>query len=107
MKNLNSFRFLQQALEHEIDRQIDVVESGGRVVQETRLWDPPPAGRCRCAARKRRTTTAISPSRICRRVVVDAARVAAIRAAMPELPEARRRRFVDQYALSPYTTRRS
>jgi aspartyl-tRNA(Asn)/glutamyl-tRNA(Gln) amidotransferase subunit B len=39
IKNLNSFRFLEEALEHEIDRQIDVVESGGRVVQETRLWD--------------------------------------------------------------------
>src|SRR5438067_479681 len=39
VKNLNSFRFLQKALEHEIERQIDVVSSGGRVVQETRLWD--------------------------------------------------------------------
>jgi aspartyl-tRNA(Asn)/glutamyl-tRNA(Gln) amidotransferase subunit B len=39
IKNLNSFRFLEEALEHEIERQIDVVESGGRVVQETRLWD--------------------------------------------------------------------
>src|SRR6185436_11724781 len=39
VKNLNSFRFLQKALEHEIARQIEVVESGGRVVQETRLWD--------------------------------------------------------------------
>src|SRR5437660_1004013 len=40
VKNLNSFRFLQKALEHEIARQIDVIADGGRVVQETRLWDP-------------------------------------------------------------------
>ena len=67
VKNLNSFRYLQKALEYEIDRQIDLIEGGGRVVQETRLWDSARGARCRCAARKRRTTTAISPSRICRR----------------------------------------
>jgi aspartyl-tRNA(Asn)/glutamyl-tRNA(Gln) amidotransferase subunit B len=67
VKNLNSFRFLQKALEHEIARQIDVLRDGGRIQQETRCGTRIPASRSRCAARNRRTTTAISPSRICRR----------------------------------------
>jgi aspartyl-tRNA(Asn)/glutamyl-tRNA(Gln) amidotransferase subunit B len=66
VKNVNSFRFLQKALEYEIERQIEAVERGGRVVQETRLWDATRAHRERCAARKRRTTTATSPSPTCR-----------------------------------------
>ena len=61
VKNLNSFRFLQKALEYEIERQIDVLERGGRVVQETRLLGRRGRARpSRCAARKKRTTTAIS-----------------------------------------------
>ena len=67
VKNLNSFRFLQKALEYEIERQIDVIEQGGRVVQETRLWDAAEGATSRCAARRKRTTIAIFPSPICRR----------------------------------------
>ena len=67
VKNVNSFRYLQKALEFEIERQIEVVSPGGRVRQETRLWDSDTARRRRCAARKRRTTTGTFPSPICRR----------------------------------------
>ena len=67
VKNVNSFRYLEKALEYEITRQIDVIEGGGKVVQETRLWDTAQVARTRCAARKRHTTTATSPSRTCRR----------------------------------------
>ena len=62
----------------------------------------PPAARTRCAARKRRTTIATSPSPICRRSSSTPARVERLRGAMPELPEARRRRFVARYGIPDY-----
>jgi aspartyl-tRNA(Asn)/glutamyl-tRNA(Gln) amidotransferase subunit B len=102
VKNLNSFRFLQHALEHEIDRQIDLVESGGRVVQETRLWDPGAAVTVAMRSKEEAHDYRYFPDPDLPPVVVDAARIAAIRAAMPELPDARRHRFVAEYALSPY-----
>ena len=64
IKNINSFRSLRRATESEIARQISVVESGGRVIQETRGWDEPPASRTASAPKNRRTTTAISPTPI-------------------------------------------
>ena len=63
---------------------------------------PAPAGPFACAARKRRTTIATFPSRIFRRSSSTPARIAAIRDAMPELPDARRQRFVEEYALPEY-----
>jgi Asp-tRNA(Asn)/Glu-tRNA(Gln) amidotransferase B subunit len=67
VKNVNSFRFVRAALEYEIERQIEVIESGGRVMQESRCGTPPRAAPIRCARRSRPTTTATSPSRTCRR----------------------------------------
>ena len=62
IKNLNSFRFVEKAIELEVERQIELIEGGGKVVQETRLYDPDRARRARCAARKKRTTIATSRS---------------------------------------------
>jgi hypothetical protein len=67
IKNMNSFNSVGRAIESEIARQIAVLEGGGRVVQETRGWDEAPARRIRCAAKSRRTTTAISRIPISRR----------------------------------------
>ena len=103
VKNVNSFRYLQKALEYEIERQIDVCRGGGRVRPGNAavgLRDRPHA--TRCAARKRRTTTATSPSRTCRRWSSTRRGSRAVRATMPELPEARRRRFVAAYGLPEY-----
>jgi aspartyl-tRNA(Asn)/glutamyl-tRNA(Gln) amidotransferase subunit B len=102
VKNLNSFRFLQRALEHEIERQVDVVSGGGRVVQETRLWDA--AAGCTVSMRSKEEAHDYRyfPDPDLPAVIVDAARIAAIRATMPELPDARRRRLVAQYALPDY-----
>jgi aspartyl-tRNA(Asn)/glutamyl-tRNA(Gln) amidotransferase subunit B len=102
VKNLNSFRFLQKALEHEIARQIEVVETGGRVVQETRLFDSASGTTVSMRSKEEAHDYRYFPDPDLPMVAVSAERVAAIRAAMPELPEARRQRFVAAYALPEY-----
>jgi aspartyl-tRNA(Asn)/glutamyl-tRNA(Gln) amidotransferase subunit B len=102
VKNLNSFRFLQKALEYEIERQVDVVGGGGRVVQETRLWDSPAGRTVSMRSKEEAHDYRYFPDPDLPAVVVDAARIQAIRAAMPELPDARRRRLVEQYAIPEY-----
>jgi aspartyl-tRNA(Asn)/glutamyl-tRNA(Gln) amidotransferase subunit B len=102
VKNLNSFRFLEKALDHEIERQIEIVRSGARVVQETRLWDPAAGHTVSMRSKEEAHDYRYYPEPDLPPLTVDAARVERIRAGMPELPEARRRRFVDRYALPEY-----
>jgi aspartyl-tRNA(Asn)/glutamyl-tRNA(Gln) amidotransferase subunit B len=102
VKNLNSFRFLQKALEHEIERQIEVLAEGGRIVQETRLWDPAAGRTVSMRSKEEAHDYRYFPEPDLPPVVVDAARIERIKATMPELPDARRRRFVDEYALPEY-----
>jgi aspartyl-tRNA(Asn)/glutamyl-tRNA(Gln) amidotransferase subunit B len=102
VKNLNSFRFLEKALDHEIGRQIEIVASGARVVQETRLWDPAAGQTVSMRSKEEAHDYRYFPEPDLPPLTVDAARVERIRADMPELPEARRRRFVDLYALPEY-----
>jgi aspartyl-tRNA(Asn)/glutamyl-tRNA(Gln) amidotransferase subunit B len=102
VKNLNSFRFLEKALDHEIERQIEIVSSGARVVQETRLWDPAAGHTVSMRSKEEAHDYRYFPEPDLPPLTVDAARVERIRADMPELPEARRRRFVDRYALPEY-----
>ena len=102
VKNLNSFRFLHKALEHEIDRQIHVVAGGGRVMQETRLWDAAAGRTISMRSKEEAHDYRYFPDPDLPAVIVAPERIAAIRADMPELPDARRRRFVEQYALPEY-----
>jgi aspartyl-tRNA(Asn)/glutamyl-tRNA(Gln) amidotransferase subunit B len=102
VKNLNSFRFLQKALEFEIERQIELLESGGRVRQETRLWDSSAGVTVSMRSKEEAHDYRYFPEPDLPPLVVDHARVAAIGAAMPELPDARRLRFVEAYALPDY-----
>jgi aspartyl-tRNA(Asn)/glutamyl-tRNA(Gln) amidotransferase subunit B len=102
VKNLNSFRFLQKAIGYEIDRQIDLVGEGGRIVQETRLWDASAGRTAGMRSKEEAHDYRYFPEPDLPPLVVDAARVAAIREQMPELPEARRQRFIEEYALSEY-----
>ena len=102
VKNLNSFRFLQRALDHEISRQIEVVTSGGRVVQETRLWDGAAGETVSMRSKEEAHDYRYFPEPDLPPVVVDVERLANIRARLPELPDETRRRFVDVYALSDY-----
>ena len=100
LKNLNSVRFMQRAIEFEITRQIGVLEAGGRLHQETRLWDER-AGETRVMRSKEEAHDyRYFPEPDLPPLNVSAEFVAGVRAAMPELPEARRRRFMEQYGLS-------
>ncbi|MBI4476781.1 MAG: Asp-tRNA(Asn)/Glu-tRNA(Gln) amidotransferase subunit GatB [Acidobacteria bacterium] len=102
VKNLNSFRFLQKALEYEISRQTQIIESGGAVLQETRLWDPA-AGRTETLRTKEEAHDyRYFPEPDLPPVQVDQARIALIRERLPELPETRKRRLVAQYGLPAY-----
>jgi aspartyl-tRNA(Asn)/glutamyl-tRNA(Gln) amidotransferase subunit B len=102
VKNLNSFRYLQKALEYEIERQIGVLESGGRVLQETRLWNVG-AGRTEPMRSKEFAHDyRYFPDPDLLPVHVDVAWLGEIERAMPELPAARRERFVRAYSLSAY-----
>lgn len=100
LKNLNSVRFMQRGIEFEVNRQIQVLESGGRLHQETRLWDER-AGETRVMRSKEEAHDyRYFPEPDLPPLVVTDEFVAEVRAAMPELPEARRRRFIDQYGLT-------
>lgn len=101
-KNLNSFRFLESAIEFEIERQIEVLESGGAVVQETRLFDPD-AGETRTMRSKEEAHDyRYFPEPDLLPVVLDAGFIDAARAALPELPEAKAARFAADYGISAY-----
>ncbi|PYR48511.1 MAG: Asp-tRNA(Asn)/Glu-tRNA(Gln) amidotransferase GatCAB subunit B [Acidobacteria bacterium] len=102
VKNLNSFRFLQRALEHEIERQRELIEHGGRVVQETRLWDSGSATTVSMRSKEEAHDYRYFPEPDLPPLVVDDARIASIRGTMPELPDRRRQRFVESYALPEY-----
>ena len=95
IKNVNSIRFVQQAIEYEARRQIEVIEEGGTIRQETRLFD---SGKRRsrgpCAARKMRTTTATSPIPTCCRSSSIPPGSSASRPTLPELPDAKKARFM-------------
>ena len=102
VKNLNSFRFLQKAIGYEIDRQIDRVGEGGRIVQETRLWDASAGRTVGMRSKEEAHDYRYFPEPDLPPLVLDAARIAAIRDLMPELPDARRQRFIEEYALPEY-----
>jgi aspartyl-tRNA(Asn)/glutamyl-tRNA(Gln) amidotransferase subunit B len=102
VKNLNSFRYLQRALEYEIERQIGVLESGGRVEQETRLWNLG-AGRTEPMRSKEFAHDyRYFPEPDLLPVTVSEAWKKKIRAEMPELPAAKQERFLRDYAITPY-----
>ena len=102
VKNLNSFRYVQKAIEYEVDRQVDLLESGGRVVQETRLFDSSGGATHSMRSKEEAHDYRYFPEPDLPPLVVDAARIERARAAMPELLEARRARFVAAYALPDY-----
>ena len=102
IKNLNSFRNVQRALEFEVRRQTAALESGERIVQETRLFDAERGVTRSMRSKEYAHDYRYFPEPDLVPLRFDADRVAEVRAMLPELPRARRQRFVAQYALSPY-----
>ena len=99
VKNLNSFRFLAQALAHEVRRQASVIERGARVVQETRLWDSARRRTVPMRSKEEAHDYRYFPDPDLPPLLVDPAMVDQLRAELPELPETRRQRFIAHYRL--------
>jgi aspartyl-tRNA(Asn)/glutamyl-tRNA(Gln) amidotransferase subunit B len=102
LKNINSFRFVQNAVEHEIARQIRIVEDGGRIVQETRLWNEEKGETRTLRSKEEAADYRYFPEPDLPPLVLEPAFVAAQRAAMGELPGPRRERFAREYGLPDY-----
>ena len=100
IKNVNSFRFVEKAIDYEIARQIDVLNEGGRIVQETRLFDPTNGRTFSMRSKEEAHDYRYFPEPDLPPLEADEARVGAIREAMPELPAAWRRRLRHTYQLS-------
>jgi len=104
VKNLNSFRFLKQALDYEIARQIGVIEGGGRVVQETRLYNPETGETAGMRSKEHAHDYRYFPEPDLEPLRVSEEWLAEARSSMPELPAAKRARFLAEYGLREYDT---
>jgi aspartyl-tRNA(Asn)/glutamyl-tRNA(Gln) amidotransferase subunit B len=102
VKNVNSFRFLQKALEFEIDRQIDVVSSGGRVRQETRLWDSDLGETTSMRSKEEAHDYRYFPEPDLAPLQIDEAWLRSAREGLPELPDARKQRLMAAHGLGEY-----
>ncbi|HEV8046894.1 MAG TPA: Asp-tRNA(Asn)/Glu-tRNA(Gln) amidotransferase subunit GatB [Terriglobales bacterium] len=102
IKNVNSFRFIREALEFEIDRQIGIIESGGKIVQETRLYNPTEGKTYSMRSKEEAHDYRYFPEPDLLPLVVDEKWQAEIRRDLPELPEARRQRMVADYGITNY-----
>jgi aspartyl-tRNA(Asn)/glutamyl-tRNA(Gln) amidotransferase subunit B len=102
IKNMNSFRHVQHALEYEVKRQAQALDSGERLVQETRLWDPERARTVSMRSKEFAHDYRYFPEPDLPPLDLDPAEVERIRAGLPELPAAKRRRLVEAHALTAY-----
>jgi len=102
IKNLNSFRFLKQAVEYEISRQVALIDGGGRVVQETRLFDPDLGETASMRSKEEAHDYRYFPEPDLVPLQIGEAWLAGIQATMPELPARKRARFLEEYGLSEY-----
>jgi aspartyl-tRNA(Asn)/glutamyl-tRNA(Gln) amidotransferase subunit B len=102
VKNLNSFRFLKLALDYEIARQVALIESGGRVLQETRLYDPERGETAGMRSKEHAHDYRYFPEPDLVPLRIGEPWLSRAKAAMPELPARKRARFLEEYGLSPY-----
>lgn len=102
IKNLNSFRSVQRGLEYEIVRQEEVLEEGGRIVQETRSWDDARAITLSLRSKEHAHDYRYLPEPDLVPIITEQAKIEAIRASLPELPEARKKRLMENCGLSGY-----
>ena len=102
IKNMNSFRNVEHAIEYEIKRQAEVLDEGGSLVQETRLWDPDRAMTRSMRSKEQAHDYRYFPEPDLLPLVVTDEWIDTVRRALPELPDARRQRFITEYGLPPY-----
>ncbi|MFT0170884.1 Asp-tRNA(Asn)/Glu-tRNA(Gln) amidotransferase subunit GatB [Paraburkholderia mimosarum] len=102
IKNLNSFRFLEEAIQYEVRRQIELIEDGGTVVQETRLYDPDKRETRSMRSKEDAHDYRYFPDPDLMPLVIDAAWIERVKGEMPELPATMQKRFVEQYGVTPY-----
>jgi aspartyl-tRNA(Asn)/glutamyl-tRNA(Gln) amidotransferase subunit B len=102
IKNLNSFRFVEKAINYEIERQIDLIEAGGKVVQETRLYDPDKGETRSMRSKEEANDYRYFPDPDLLPVELDDAFIEGVRKSLPELPDQKAARFSSQYGLSAY-----
>lgn len=102
IKNINSFRFVEKAINHEVQRQRDLLEDGGRVVQETRLYDADKDETRSMRSKEVANDYRYFPEPDLLPIVIDDDYINAIKAQLPEMPDAKKIRFLDEYALSEY-----
>jgi len=102
LKNLNSFRFVERAINLEVERQIDVIEGGGEVVQETRLYDADKHETRAMRSKEEANDYRYFPDPDLLPVEIDNETIYAVRASLPELPDAKQQRFISEYGLSEY-----
>jgi aspartyl-tRNA(Asn)/glutamyl-tRNA(Gln) amidotransferase subunit B len=105
IKNVNSTRFMMAAIEYESRRQIEILEGGGSIDQETRLFDPDKGETRTMRSKEDAHDYRYFPDPDLLPLVLDEAWVAAIKASLPELPDAKKKRFIDAYGLSAYDAR--
>ncbi|TCB67131.1 Asp-tRNA(Asn)/Glu-tRNA(Gln) amidotransferase subunit GatB [Acinetobacter sp. ANC 4178] len=102
LKNLNSFRFIEQAINVEIERQMDILEDGGKIDQETRLFDPVKMETRSMRSKEEANDYRYFPDPDLLPVIISDAQIEAARATLPELPAARRERFVADFGVTEY-----
>ncbi|MFZ1342701.1 Asp-tRNA(Asn)/Glu-tRNA(Gln) amidotransferase subunit GatB [Thiothrix eikelboomii] len=102
IKNLNSFRFIERAIHYEVERQIELLESGGKVIQETRLYDPDQGETRSMRSKEDANDYRYFPDPDLLPVEITATEIEAIRATLPELPTAKKQRFMQTYHLGSY-----
>ncbi|HSH41878.1 MAG TPA: Asp-tRNA(Asn)/Glu-tRNA(Gln) amidotransferase subunit GatB [Arenicellales bacterium] len=100
LKNINSFRFVERAIEHEIERQIDILEEGGEIVQETRLYDPDKDETRPMRTKEEAHDYRYFPDPDLPPMAIDESFIDEVRQTLPELPDAREQRFREQYGLN-------
>ena len=104
IKNINSFKFVEQAINYEIERQSEILDSGGEVVQETRLYDPAKNQTRSMRSKEEANDYRYFPDPDLLPVYIDDQDIKSIKSTMPELPEEKKIRFMRDYSLSEYDT---
>jgi aspartyl-tRNA(Asn)/glutamyl-tRNA(Gln) amidotransferase subunit B len=102
LKNINSFKFVEKALEYEIKRQVSVIEDGGRIIQETRLWDSAAGVTRSMRSKEEAHDYRYFPEPDLPPILVSQEWIDEIKAKLPELPDEKRKRFIGQHSLPEY-----